>query len=412
MTTRNLLRIVLLSSCSIGAGLCIPAACEAQQLKSLLTPQPTPDRTIDSDETRRIPSLEFGELEQTAEEKLPSENQVSPLADLDKTDTEVVRERFKEGRVHIERHVALDSNGNFVNHGDYEEWNQSGDVVCSGTFNMGQRQGPWIRFHQPKESKLFGTQPYTRFKAPFQSSVEFEKGKMNGVWVIVDAEKRVVSQIQLTAGIRHGQSAWFYPNGQFMFQADYSNGILNGAFIEKSAEGKVIREELYVDGQRSEVVKEHFANKAIKSEINFLTAPQRVLTQDDWETVTLATYSTAGERLRHGQYVVFHENGQMKLRGAYERGVEVGAFESWHANGEKAVSGIYENGRQQGKWSWWHPNGMRQSIANFEHGQVTDEVLAWNEQGKRVVAEQPGEQSPAALESRAAVRPVKATLVR
>ncbi len=412
MMTRNLLRAVLLSSCSMEASLCISATCEAQQLKSLLTSQPTPNRTPASDDLRRIPSLEFGDIALAGQINEASKNRVSVLAETDQASVEVVRERFKDGRIHIERHVALDRNGNFVNHGDYEEWNPSGDVVCSGTFSMGQRQGPWIRFHQPKESKLFGTQPYTRFKGPFQSSVEFENGKMNGVWVIVDAEKRIVSQVQLNVGVRNGQSAWFYPNGQVMFQADYSNGILNGAFIEKSPEGKVIREESYVDGQRSEVVKEHFANKAVKSEINFLSAPQHVLTQDDWETVTLATYSSAGERLRNGPYVVFHENGQMKLRGSYERGVEVGTFESWHANGEKAVAGSYENGRQHGKWSWWHPNGMRQSIATFKQGQVADEVLAWNEQGKRVVSEQPREQPPAALESRAAVLPIRSSIVR
>ena len=419
MRNRQLLRSAIISSCIFGANFVasqtyFASACQAQQLKSLLTSLSDESKGTESLLPHSVPSLEFGDVD-TVPASNEKQLEKSPQnMDVNEATLEKIRERFKDGRVHIERHVVLDRAGNFVNHGNYEEWNQSGDVVCTGNFEMGERQGPWIRFHQAKESKLFSTQPYSRFKPPFQSSVEFEHGKMNGIWVIVDADRRVVSQIQLSMGTRNGQSTWFYPNGQVMFQADYSQGVLNGAFVEKSTEGKVIREEHYVDGQRSEVVKEQFANKTIKSETHYLTAAQRVLTQDDWESVSLATYSTAGERLKHGPFVVYHDNGQVKMRGTHDRGIAAGLFETWHANGEKEVSGSYENGHQHGKWSWWHANGMRQSMATYDHGKVVDEVLAWNDQGKRVVADQAAETRPSEVKSRNAQRltPASAPVIR
>ena len=422
MQTRTYFRAALCSACLLGTNLPIPV-CDAQELKSLLQNDANSPQKLDTLSLQRVPSLEFGEPNEPVAIKANSAATQLTLAAKStgtvsekpiELATEKIRERFKDGKVHIERNVALDRSGNYVNHGDYEEWNQNGDVVCTGSFQMGQRHGPWIRFYQSKEAKLFGTQPYARFKAPFQSSVEFENGKMNGVWVIVDADRRVVSQIQLHEGTRNGQSAWFYPNGQLMFQADYANGVLNGVFIEKTPEGKVVREESYVDGQRTEIVKEQYANKAPKSETHYLTAAQRVLAQDDWENVTLATYSTEGEHLKHGPYVVYYENGQVKLRGAHERGVASGLFESWHANGEKAVAGWYENGAQHGKWSWWHPNGMRQSIATYDQGKVADEVLAWNEQGKRVEAENVADTPIREGKTRTAQRitPASAPLVR
>ena len=394
MSHRSVFRVLLCTSLVAGGGVNIPAFVYAQESQSILILSDSPTPLPAALSLPKIPSLDSSSTATTtvpatlAKEASQSERSIiedrAMKAEPTEAGSETIRERFKDGRVHIERHVALDSEGNYVNHGNYEEWSNNGDVVCTGSFNMGQRQGPWIRFHSQKDAKLFTTQPYVRFKPPFQSSVEFENGQMNGVWAITDADRRVVSQIQLTRGTRNGQCTWFYPNGQVMFQADYTNGVLNGMFVEKSAEGKVVREEVYIEGQRSEVVKEQFANKTTKSETNYLTASQRVVTQDDWATVSLATYSTAGERVQHGPFIVYHENGQVKLRGSFERGVATGTFESWHPNGEKAVQGQYQSGKQQGKWSWWHPNGMRQSLATYDQGEVTEDVLAWNDQGKRV----------------------------
>ncbi len=399
MSHRNAFRALVYSGIMYGACLIVPTLVYSQESQILILDD-APATLPNEPELPKIASLELSATSIPAPKSTPkaavSQRATTERSILEErtmeekiteTASEAIRERFKDGRVHIERQVALDSDGNYVNHGTYEEWSQNGDVVCTGTFSMGQRQGPWIRFHNPHDAKLFTTQPYARFKPPFQSSVEFENGQMNGVWVITDADRRVVSQIQLTRGTRNGQSTWFLPNGQVLFQAEYTNGVLNGMFIEKTPEGKVVREELYNEGQRSEVVKEQFTNKSTKSETNYLTASQRVVTQDDWTTVSLASYSTVGERVQHGPYVIYHENGQVNMRGAYDHGIATGMFESWHPNGEKAVVGVYENGLQHGKWSWWHPNGMRQSVATYNQGRVNGEVSAWNDQGKRIVAE-------------------------
>jgi hypothetical protein len=117
-------------------------------------------------------------------------------------ETETIHERFKDGKVRVERKVTLDGDQNYVNHGNFTEWSPKGDVVASGSYEMGKRQGAWIKFFQTKDAALFATQPYTRFKAPFQSSVEFKDDKMDGLWAIIDADHRIVSHILLTSGIR------------------------------------------------------------------------------------------------------------------------------------------------------------------------------------------------------------------
>ncbi len=218
------------------------------------------------------------------------------VEEIDALQTEKVTERFANGSDRIHRHVTMDAEGNFQNHGDYQEWNSKGDLVASGRFAMGLREGIWIRVWQPGEAKLFETYPYLKFKPPFQSSVEFASDKMNGVWTITDADNRIVSQVQLADGLRDGPSTWYHPNGKIYYQADYRNGILHGAFVEKNAEGQTVRDDLYTDGKRMVTEKDMHPKKNVKSEMQYLTPGQTLVTRDDWVNCRLASYEANGEK--------------------------------------------------------------------------------------------------------------------
>lgn len=317
--------------------------------------------------------------------------------------TEVIRERFPSGKVRIERHVVLDDNGNYVNHGDYQEMNAAGNLICSGHYTLGAKQGVWMRICQSNESPLFQVYPYSKLKPPFKSTVEFDAGKMHGVWLISDAENRVACQIPLENGYRHGQATFFHPSREIQFQADYRSGILDGIYIEKDPTGKIVRQDTYTDGQKTEIERESFpttllngqsSRKQLKTEYQYLTPTQKLLELDNWETSRLATYRTHGERIKHGPFISYYENGQTKSKGTYELGVLIGDFESWYSNGQFEATGAYEQGVQVGRWTWWHVNGMRRALATYENGQLTGTLQAWHEDGRRNTASAQPNQSP------------------
>ncbi|MDX1930599.1 MAG: hypothetical protein SFV81_29010 [Pirellulaceae bacterium] len=375
MSNCKRLRRRFLAVCVCTAAVSLPQTGFSQELRSLLFDDPI---SLSPNMIEKEASLELGTTSQ------PKSPRVTP-----EIETETIRERFKDGKVHIERQVTLDGDQNYVNHGNFTEWSSKGDIVTSGSYEMGKRQGAWIKFYQSKDAALFGTQPYTRFKAPFQSSVEFKDDKMDGLWSITDADHRVVSHIELLGGIRNGKCTWFHPNGQVLYQADYKDGILDGLYLEKTAEGKVVRQDTYVDGRRAETNKEYYPSKALKSEVSYLSPPQIIVTKDEWDTAKLATYSSTGEKEKHGGYRTYFDNGQLSTVGTYEHGVLTGSFESWHANGEKAASGSYIAGFQDGNWNWWHENGMRKATATYKQGRAEGEVLAWSDSGKRIVSPKP-----------------------
>lgn len=299
-------------------------------------------------------------------------------------ETETVRERFADGKVHIERQVAQDTDGNYVNQGKFQEFNANGEVIISGQFEKGRRQGPWVRTLAANDSTLFQSYPYNKFTAPFRSIVDFADDKMDGIWIIQDANDRIISQISLQDGIRHGTSSWFHPNGEIQFQAEYVHGALSGPFCEKDAQGKIVRQNEYVDGHHVSTETEFYPNKNVKSETEFLSTNNIMVSPDDFEKTLLAVYEPKGDKVRHGIQRILFENGQQKSIAHYVNGRLDGTFESFFANGQKSAAGVYRAGNQVGKWIWWHDNGMRKAVANYVDGQVQGEVIAWNPAGQKI----------------------------
>ncbi len=327
------------------------------------------------------------------------------------TPGEVVRERFEDGKIRIERQVALDADGNFVNHGAYQEWNRAGDLIASGNYMMGVRDGEWLRMFHTQDAPLFKTAPYTQFKAPFTSKVAFESGQMNGTWTIVDADQRVVSEIQLATGMRQGMSIWRFPSGVVMYEANYDQGLLDGLMIERDAKGIELQRATFHQGQRSETVRDTYASKKLKTEYQYLTPAQLLVSPDDFSTAKLAVYEKQGDAIKHGPFSIWFENGQIKAKGTYSNGVLDGNYESWYANGQRESSGNYQQGEQDGEWVWWHENGMRRAVTRFVHGQIDGTVSMWKADGQRM-SESEAQAAPATPKANAQIQPIPAPVQR
>ena len=97
-----------------------------------------------------------------------------------------------DGKVRIERQVTLNNDGNYVNHGAWKMYSPTGDVVAEGQYNFGERNGMWTRWNGRKDSTMLNEFPFKDFKAPFMSQATFDNGKMEGDWIITDANDRKV----------------------------------------------------------------------------------------------------------------------------------------------------------------------------------------------------------------------------
>ncbi|WP_231753371.1 toxin-antitoxin system YwqK family antitoxin [Rosistilla carotiformis] len=298
------------------------------------------------------------------------------------SNSEIVRERYDDGSVKVERTVTQDELGNFVNNGPYRMYSPSGSLVAEGNFQMGARHGDWRRVYETADASLLSAYPYSEFQAPFVSQATFTADNLSGSWIITDAQGKLVSEIPFRDGLRHGQAIWNHPNGKRMYEANYRDGMLEGVMAEYDAASNELTSHTFQDGRREEREVEHYKNQQPKAEFLYLSAQQTLKQRDDWWNAKPAVYETAGKRLKHGSFVEYHANGQKKSTGKYEEGHLTGEFASWFENGQRETLGHYHAGVAVGAWAWWHPNGMRRAEGHYANGAPEGQWISWTPEGK------------------------------
>ncbi len=305
-------------------------------------------------------------------------------------EVEVIRERYPDGKVKIERQVTLDADGNYVNHGPWKLYSPSEIVVAEGQYDMGRRVGSWTRWLGKNDSKVFGQHPFNRFKPPFASQATFSEGVMDGDWLVVDADNNKMLQVSLTGGKRNGLMISFLPTGKTFRQASYDQGVPVGDVLEADSKtSELKRVATYIDGRRIVTKTAHFKRNRTrkgeelkKSEEMFLAATTVEKSSDSFWNVTLAEYESQGKDLHHGPSKMWFESGKRQVEGFYQQDQRSGTFTYWYANGQVAATGEFADDRPNDVWVWWHENGQKAAVGKYRAGALIDDWRWWSEDGK------------------------------
>jgi len=320
--------------------------------------------------------LSIATAESTAQDELelvPQENENA---------SEVIRERYPDGTVRIEREVTQDEDENYINHGKWKMFNQRGTLLAEGQYVNDQRDGTWVRFFPGNESKLFSELPYKQFKGPFVSQATFNDGQLHGTWKIYDAAQHKISEFSLTEGQRDGKSTWWYANGQKMREIDFRDGLIDGQLLEWTPAKKLVINSTYQSGRKLSPKVSKYKNGAMQTEGMYLHAKLVVETPDDWWNATVEQSVAQGKDERHGVWTSWHANGQVHVSGQYENDIPVGTFTWSYKTGQKALIGNYEDGQRHGFWEWRHANGQKATYAEYRNDQPVGRWLWWSEDGK------------------------------
>jgi antitoxin component YwqK of YwqJK toxin-antitoxin module len=307
-------------------------------------------------------------------------------------EVEVIRERYPDGKVKIERQVTLDADGNYVNHGPWKLYSPSEIIVAEGQYDMGRRVGSWTRWLGRNDSKVFAQQPLKSFKPPYASQATFSDGVMDGEWLVVDADNNKMLQISISSGKRNGLMITFLPTGKTFRQSSFDQGVPVGDVLEADSKtGELKRVATYIDGRRIVTKTAHYnrnrnrnrkGEELKKSEEMFLAATTVAKTADSFWNVTLAEYESQGTDLHHGPSKMWFENGKLQVDGFYQQDKRSGTFTYWYENGQIAATGEYVDDLPNDIWVWWHENGQKAAVGKYDSGKLVDDWRWWNEDGK------------------------------
>ncbi|TWU01399.1 toxin-antitoxin system YwqK family antitoxin [Neorhodopirellula pilleata] len=305
---------------------------------------------------------------------------------LASSQTELIRQRFNNGNVHIEREVAQDVQGNYVNHGKYIEYNVKGEVVRSGNYTQGELEGEWRQTIGVEEARQLTNTLDGGFQPPFQSHATFLNGQLSGAWTVSDSKGNLVLIWQFENGNREDTSVWYNSRGAVIREVTFDSNVPHGpAIVNDSKTSKPQRIEL----DRGRIVQtktdwyESRTQKKKKSESHVLVPYANEMAEHDWWNSRFSTQPAGStEPVRHGLVSTWHPNGQLAFVGTYDQGKQNGEFVWYYENGQPQGRGQIEADAKVGEWTWWHPNGMKEATGYYDAGKPSGTWAAWAANGQ------------------------------
>jgi len=338
-------------------------------------PAPAPEETAPPEPNAEEP----GDSGEAPLDAAPSEAQSTNDAVV-----ELIKERYPNGTIKVEREMAQDSEGSYVLHGAWRMFDEQGRLIIDGHHERNHKVGLWRRFYRGTEVPLLATAPYKDFSAPFISQATFHAGQFHGKWTITDSKQRKVHEIEFSDGERHGKATWFYPNGAIMLQAQYEHGRVNGDVMKFGPDSSLLAQENYQAGRKlAPRVEFHDAERKIKKlETVVLHGSLAIKAPDNWDTCTLAAFEVRGVDEKHGPFSTWHPNGQIAKQGEFRYNLPVGKVTYWFENGQLQMEGMYVDGRQEGVWTWWHANGQKAITGEYRDATPIGKWNWWQADGK------------------------------
>ncbi len=303
---------------------------------------------------------------------------------------ELIRQRFPNGSIQIERWVIESESGDFINHGTFVEYGQDGNELRSGAYRDGKRDGAWQQtITTAQVAQLAGPVP-AGFQAPYQSSATFQAGQLHGVWTCTDANDLAVFEWRFRQGKRHGNSQWFDSHGTVIQQISYVDNLAHGLAKLRAEDSVEPRPVQFEHGRHPTQVDNWFPlengqQRRLQSQDWYLTFGPHNLQSHDWLNSRLTQQPEhSHKKTRHGKSITFYPNGQRESEGQYVNGQRVGTFVWWYANGQQRTVGEYQDDREHGQWTWWHKNGMKEARGEFLAGEKVANWSLWDAEGRLV----------------------------
>jgi antitoxin component YwqK of YwqJK toxin-antitoxin module len=314
----------------------------------------------------------------------PSTQSVERLPGLTDDSHEVIRQNYPNGKTKIQRTVAQDETGNYYNDGRWIMFNEQGQPITIGTYSRGVMEGMWLRSHPVGSGGIFSEIPFSQFQGPYKSRASFNRGKLDGEWVMSDRQDNPMCEIPYVDGVRHGVAKWFYPNGTVMRQVRFNEGSPDGLLQQWDEQKKLQLQEEFANGRKIIRQRAFYPNKVKSKEDVYQDKKLIVEGEDDWWSARPAPFSTVGERVQHGRTAAWYENNQPKMLGNYQNNLQQGTFTWWHANGNKELEGRFVKGKKAGVWTWWYESGMKKIQGTYVDDEPDGPWLWWNADGEVV----------------------------
>ncbi len=227
----------------------------------------------------------------------------------------------------------------------------NGQIKSEINISNGEANGKFITFHS---------------NGAVASKGKFYSGKERGEWVWTNAKGSVDSIHTYKDGILHGKTQ-YYNGEKLIISQKYSDGELNGKFIENYPTGLKKVSGKYLNDLPHDKWIWWEADKSKSRLVNFSNGIKHGNIQV-WNEGRAVLSGSFDQDQKSGTWKWHRSKKDLDSLANYSKGLLNGPYKAWHSNGQIAVNGTFLNGMLQGFWKWYSEDDILDSSKTFTQG--------------------------------------------
>ena len=316
-------------------------------------------------------------------------------------------------------------------HGDFKRWTVYGDVIMTGNYKKGLRNGKWTSYFTNK--KIEATRYYKKDHpvgdwegVHFNQNKAFEEhysdnGDSIGVWKKwydngnikeenscfkknpkgelkrYTADGIIESETSCVNGKTEGMRIEYYSDGiKIKLQENYSfvqkistseaTSVLDGARTFYYGNGNVMKQEYWKKGERDSLWRwfDSDGNQIVQSKIENGKRTDYGICNNLICAESTFVKNAEGEFILNGKLWHYKSGHSLRYEEIWESGEqrESRSFYPDSLGGKMASEGFWKNGKREGLWRNWYKNGVLMDSLHYVAGERHGEQFSYDSTGK------------------------------
>jgi len=316
-------------------------------------------------------------------------------------------------------------------------YDQAGDTIEKINYLIGKKNGWYYKYKKeaPRGVYIYSKELFAGDKkegtayvyypdGKIQQTIAYNSGKKEGLSKEYDKDGNIITLLEYNndflvsrerinrtdiKGLKQGDWKEFYPNGRIKKEETYVDGNLNGYYKEYDIRGTLVLTMLYDKGA---IVKSLVEDEPDIEVVNRYDQDGKMIYSGpyrnkipvgihreygkDGKTINAFKYNDAGLLLSeglideagnsNGRWKDFYPNGKILAEGQYTDNRRTGTWKFYNLLQKIEQTGAYNNGRPDGLWKWYYENGTLLREEEYFQGQRDGLCTEYSETGE-VIAE-------------------------
>lgn len=315
-------------------------------------------------------------------------------------------------------------------------YNQTGELIQSISYKIGEKSGYSIRYRydnplNPGQSTIILQELYVNGRKEGNSYYYYPTGELMQTVFYLDGKKQGMSRefskdstlisvmeyndnylvnrerVNRTdsQGRKQGMFREYYENGKIKKEEHYLDDQLHGYYKEFIGTGELVIAMRYERGQIMEVIDEDI-KELLDMKSTFDEEGRLIFTGGYKEGIPVGIhrfydttgavenahlYNIIGQKIsegiideqgrRKGSWIDLYTTGKKRAKGSYVNNQRSGTWTFFYRTGGIEQKGRFERGRYQGLWTWYYPNGNTWREESYFNGREDGVFVEYDRAG-------------------------------